>query len=555
MKNDLTKKIHIMGRKVFISFLGNTRYQETVYMTPDGKSATPTPFIQEVLFDYICEDWSMNDKIYIICTEGEKGSLKTNWLGENGYVSLQKKLERKSYFDITKPITLKEGTEKDLWSLFDIIYKLIEDDGDEIYLDVTNAFRSFPTLATTLLAYAKFMNNAKVGKIYYGIYDRDAEKNPIVDLSPIVQLQECVDMASGLRKYGRFDSLADGLMQIANFEDIAPALKELDKALSSNIGDYIRNAEFKTIIEQNNKRIKGAELPAPTKSILLEVLKRISNFRTNANVENLLAASRWANEHMMLPQAYAFGKEYINRTAELKLRKWNPYHGKDAKKDYLEYLNKIMSIENEIIDNRAFKDELKKHSILTEKIINLPWIREIRKYYVSFNYHRNGIAHIKPDFTYENFYECYKSCFEECVKIVRSAETVQKEEDREAPHIFINLSNHPSSKWSDAQLNAAREYGEIIDIPFPKVDDFGSEDDILKLVDRFCKDILLETHRRTQNVVVHIMGEMTFTYAMVKELNLMGITCVASTTERITEELPDGSKNVKFEFCRFRRYE
>ena len=32
--------------------------------------------------------------------------------------------------------------------------------------------------------------------------------------------------------------------------------------------------------------------------------------------------------------------------------------------------------------------------------------------------------------------------------------------------MFINFSNHPSEAWGKAQLNAAMEYGEVIDIPF-----------------------------------------------------------------------------------------
>ena len=38
------------------------------------------------------------------------------------------------------------------------------------------------------------------------------------------------------------------------------------------------------------------------------------------------------------------------------------------------------------------------------------------------------------------------------------------------PVFFVNISNHPSSKWGDAQKGAALRMGygiELFDIPFP----------------------------------------------------------------------------------------
>ena len=60
----------------------------------------------------------------------------------------------------------------------------------------------------------------------------------------------------------------------------------------------------------------------------------------------------------------------------------------------------------------------------------------------------------------------------------------------------------------------------------------------------------------TQSVVVHLMGEQTFSYALIKRLRERGITCVASTTKRIVkEEVPGKKSEVIFQFERFRAYE
>ena len=40
----------------------------------------------------------------------------------------------------------------------------------------------------------------------------------------------------------------------------------------------------------------------------------------------------------------------------------------------------------------------------------------------------------------------------------------------ESRRIFINCSNHPSRYWSREQIEAAEQYGEVVDIRFPIVD-------------------------------------------------------------------------------------
>ena len=56
------------------------------------------------------------------------------------------------------------------------------------------------------------------------------------------------------------------------------------------------------------------------------------------------------------------------------------------------------------------------------------------------------------------------------------------------------------------------------------------------------------------NVTVHIMGEMTFTYAIVSRLKALGVKCLASTTERLVTMTSDGKKVSDFKFVQFREY-
>lgn len=130
---------------------------------------------------------------------------------------------------------------------------------------------------------------------------------------------------------------------------------------------------------------------------------------------------------------------------------------------------------------------------------------------------------------------------------------VKLENPSQGPHIFVNLSNHPSSNWPVEQKTAAEAFGEIVDMPFPAIPSEADEAAISQLADEYVKKIndLCGEQRPT----VHLMGEMNFTYALVSKLRRLNIECVAATTERIVEELPNGEKKSTFKFVRFRRYE
>lgn len=117
---------------------------------------------------------------------------------------------------------------------------------------------------------------------------------------------------------------------------------------------------------------------------------------------------------------------------------------------------------------------------------------------------------------------------------------------------FINLSNHPSEGWNDAQKAAAKALvggGVVIDLAFPQVDPCGDEGYIDNLAEDYLGTII-----RTKDVeCVHVMGEMNFTFAIVNKLKANGIKVVASTTVR--DVVMDGdNKIVKFNFARFREY-
>lgn len=121
--------------------------------------------------------------------------------------------------------------------------------------------------------------------------------------------------------------------------------------------------------------------------------------------------------------------------------------------------------------------------------------------------------------------------------------------------MLINLSNHPSSKWSEIQINQAEKlYKQVIDLPFPNIKPDLAEFEVDSLAKEYISQfILLLNDHENENNAVHVMGEYTLTYSIVSGLLKKGIKCISSTTERVVEEESD-KKITIFRFIQFREY-
>ncbi|MGL5563577.1 MAG: CRISPR-associated protein [Tannerellaceae bacterium] len=120
--------------------------------------------------------------------------------------------------------------------------------------------------------------------------------------------------------------------------------------------------------------------------------------------------------------------------------------------------------------------------------------------------------------------------------------------------MLINLSNHPSALWSNKQLMAAQEFGDIYDLEFPSVDpDKGGKYIESLAIEYFGKiEIIISREAVSQIVCVHLMGEISFCFALFRLLRQHEIRCVVSTSRRVsyTDEL--NQKISEFNFVRFR---
>ncbi len=122
--------------------------------------------------------------------------------------------------------------------------------------------------------------------------------------------------------------------------------------------------------------------------------------------------------------------------------------------------------------------------------------------------------------------------------------------------MLLNLSNHPSNEWSPYQKETAEQkFREISDLLFPSIEPSTSTGEVFRMAKNYAEKCLEILHfAEPADHAVHVMGELTFTHALVNELQKAGICCVASTTRRIVSKDQNGGKMSYFEFAGFREY-
>lgn len=114
---------------------------------------------------------------------------------------------------------------------------------------------------------------------------------------------------------------------------------------------------------------------------------------------------------------------------------------------------------------------------------------------------------------------------------------------------FLNISNHPSSKWSASQKEAALKLaGEIVDIQFPNIPTSADTKKVFQMAQEMFNSIHSED-------VVMVMGELSFCVYLINMIRALGAVAVVAVTERKSiESQVDGKtiKNTVFEFAGFR---
>ena len=119
--------------------------------------------------------------------------------------------------------------------------------------------------------------------------------------------------------------------------------------------------------------------------------------------------------------------------------------------------------------------------------------------------------------------------------------------------MLINCTNHPLDMWGEAQIEAAKCYGEVVDLPFPRVDPAWSVEELRRQADSIADR--LEAQKPD---AVLAAGEFTLLFMLVDRLLSDGVKVICTCSRRIAdaEMRSDGSieKKSVFTFETFREY-
>ncbi len=554
--------------KKFISILGTTNYEITKYFWKEKSNNVETRFIQKATLDLICTDFQSSDQCLIFVTSK---SLEKNWNKLENELS-----DLKGKFEIIHTEIPNGNNEEEIWKIFQIIYDSINND-DELYVDITHSLRYLPMLLFVLLNYLKVLKNVKVNSLTYGNFVGSDANNfsPIIDLLPLIELQDWTIAANNFIQYGNANMIVEltkkeikpilretkgGNIGASNLREFSDILKEFTESISTARGKYVYEKNFVDDVNRKLNIIKPSNGVIPQLNPILDkISEKISTF-TSSPIERILNAVKWCIDHELYQQAYSFLIEGLIT----KFCVDNCLNVDDVKD------RELVSCAGRIVIQKIESQEDKWEGGCRERI---EITRKLIQYFSKRKNYVNDLARIsdlRNDFMHagfrknsthsNNLIQTLKTSFEKLKPLFYQQEDDQilyQESYPKKNKLLLNLSNHPSTQWPEKQLSVAREmFGEVMDLSFPLIQPDASLEEVCNISKQYILQIL-DLKKKYSNIAVHIMGEFTFTYRMVRELEKEGIPCYASTTRRTAEIVMENnqvSKISKFEFVAFRKY-
>lgn len=457
----------------------------------------------------------------------------------------------------------EDGDEQGLWSVFQTIYDKLQE-GDELYIDITHSFRYLPMLLLVLCNYAKFLKQTKVVHISYGNYEPNETVNPLVDLMPLVEVQNWTLAASDFLRNGRTSSFAELVSEriqpilkaTRGQDEDARALRQfinrlepLSQSLTTVRGKMIIDGVIFRDLNDSAQNLGNTLIPAMA-PLIDKIKDSFSGFAPTANIKNGFEAARWCYDKQLYQQSITILQETLKgyTAAQAGYPCDEKLYQDLAGTAYNIAFNKRPESEWKLGEKNNDQDDFNRRKVIVKRMLSLPLVQELSGLYDEIAQLRNDFNHagIRPNPINDIPTQIKRKmdCF---------FQVLENDKPIPAPPLFLNLSNHSSDKWSKAQLDAARAYGEVVDMPFPVIDPGATTEEIHRLAEEYA-DRITSSYLGRDLMTVHLMGEMTFTFRLVTLLHARGVRCVASTTQRKTSELEGSKKESIFEFQAFREY-
>ena len=576
-----------MGRKVFISILGVGFYEQCKYQKGEFLS-DEVRFVQEAILQAIdAPHWTKEDVGLIMLTDKAR---KENWNKEitqrckfpggpcYAYETLEARLERMNLpIRIETPRIPDGKCEAEMWKIFKTMFDLIHEE-DQLYFDLTHSFRYLPMLLLVFGNYVKFLKKSKVVHLSYGNYEaRDIATNiaPIIDLLPISALQDWTFASANYLENGNVGKLVELCNNELNLilrnestrtEDailLKKFVSSLDKVIDERINcrgiSIVKSVNLK-YLKQTSGKLSNTFID-PLNPVFERIKDSLADFDENENVHNGFAAVKWCLNFGLYQQATTILNENIITFICCK-------HGLNWKVESERLLvNTAFKVKLEPIDEKLWKvsnneniDSSQRQKLI-EKVKDIMQANEVEKLYKLFV----SLANLRNDFNHAGMRNNPMSAdglkkalidrFEKVLEIISTHNFEIRKNNEKAEHYFLNLSNHPSSTWSEHQLKVANDqYGEVLDIPFPEIEPEWDTHQVAELAEVYLEKIMTVARGKHAEPVVHLMGEYVFCFKLVTLLKANDIKVLVSTSSRQSVMNVDGTKTITFSFVKFREY-
>ncbi len=313
-----------MRRKIYLAFLGAGNYEPTVYCIGD-KQAHKTPYVQVAEIELYGKYYF--DKIYIVVTSTSKEKHFNKLLEEFSELGIDKDLI--DYIEISEELDTKHQ-----WKGFETILDKIQKH-DELVVDLTHGFRIIPIVFSTAIYFLQKIKKISLTAVYYGAYEKDKNKAPIIDIKDFYIVNEWADaigrlvddadtgklayIASQDNKDFRLNELKQKEL-LKSFEEITKSIKGVElNQISLKACDIINT--INRISQNNNISI--------TTSILLSIIN--NKFKPLASKEVELYSKEYFDiqlnfielllEHKLFMQCFTAMREFIISIADMEVKK------------------------------------------------------------------------------------------------------------------------------------------------------------------------------------------------------------------------------------------
>ncbi len=430
----------------------------------------------------------------------------------------------------------------ELWQQFELIKTELRGSAGPVMLDITHGFRSQPFFAAAVATFVHAVDETPPDlRVCYAAYEA---KDSVTGVAPIWELTEFVTLLDWSRalamflKTGRAEAAAEATQRLGRALAKAwadggkqggrPHLDALGKGLRDFGADLETLRTGDLLLGRDTTKSSAARLLNVTRETkehvvqhappLADILDRVATMaKPIAGAGHDLSGSDGRSAIVALAELYLRLGRYLEATATVREGWVNLYAPKMA---LVPAASNFDSRERGRAEKRANEHDLT--------------FREVTD-------RRN-------DFLHAQYRPSAQKAADVATTVRSLVEKLRIASETPRGACFLNLSNHPSANWDEAQTKAALALAERIeDIAFPAVPPDADEKEIGALGETCMAQIPLEASHAL------VQGEFTLTVELIRRLQARGITCLAATSTRNVEEA-DGRRVSTFTFVRFRAY-